>query len=355
MFAYLLGSIAITLILLTGAIRLDQFLLRWRAKRLQSDVRSLEFRKSTYADARRIEDRWWDNTREGVCRPHWCDLGIYLQNAGSRHLGFLANHPAVFAFYHTLGGRSAAVYSYIGVRDGLLLEKGIRLSVEASSIRPDGTRVEYELIGSIDTASPKWVSARHPEYQIGGPSGCMNCKAGWVRFTSFADPKDVLRLTDINFACITSWRACKQQADILPKAWKELQGETAKSSLIAHDSCPQSVIRVLSRESHQVVLAKVFSLERSADGAAVTLSRITPGVPQYADTWQEQTLTIPIADGIHIGSQMLVFDDAMCRAVPATEENLNAARLGAGEGWVSPVRGLGLPFGDFAPPKIDVH
>ncbi|HKI27002.1 MAG TPA: hypothetical protein VKA07_11795 [Candidatus Sulfotelmatobacter sp.] len=352
--AWLLGGVTLVVVLLAGAIRLDQFTLRWRAQRLLSDIRSLELRKSTYADVRRFEGRWLDNAKEGICRPYWCDLEVQLYNASSRHFSFLVSHPAVFAIYHALGGRFAGVYSFIRIRDNLLLEKGISLGIESTSIEPDGRHIDYELVARIETDPLTWVSARHPEYQIGAPDGCMGCKEGWVKFTSFADPKDVLRLTDINFTCITRWRPCSGQEDILPKAWKELQAEKTDVA-DAFDVCTPPVIRVLSREARRVVLAKIIGLAHNADGAVVTVRRMPNGVSQHADEWQENTFTVRAISDIHIGSQLLVFDDARCPAVQATEENLGAARLGASEGMVSPVHSLGLPFGTFNPPKIEVR
>ncbi len=353
--ACIVGGAIVAIALFAGAVRFDQYLLRRRGERLQSDIRSLELRKSTYADVRRFEGRWLDEAKEGVCRPSWCDLSFTLYNAGSRHLQFLLNHPALVAIYHELGGRAAGVYSSIRIRDNLLLEKSISLGVATTSSEPDGRRIDYELVGSVETASLSWVSTGHPEYQIGGPNGCMGCRAGWVRFTPFADPKDVSRLTDINFTCITRWRPCTEQADILATAWKELQTEKADMT-DAFDVCAPPVIRVLSREAHRVVLTKVIKLTRSADGSVVvTVRRVPNGVPPYAHEWQENTFTVDAIPGIHIGTQLLAFDDARCRAVQATEENLNAARLGAVEGWVSPAHSLGLPFGTFTSPRMDVR
>jgi hypothetical protein len=123
----------------------------------------------------------------------------------------------------------------------------------------------------------------------------------------------------------------------------------------AFGDCTPPVIRVLSREAHRVVLANIIKLERHADETAVTVRRVPDGVPQDADGWQQNTYTIPTSTGVRLGDQLLVFDYTVCPAVLATNENLNAARLGATEGWVSPVHPLVLPFTNFSPPKIDVR
>jgi hypothetical protein len=354
--AWLLGVGSVVIVLLAGAIRLDQYVLRHRAERLQSEIRSLELRKSTYADVRRLEDRWLDESKEAVCRPSWCDLQISLGNVGARHLAFLLNHLTIRAIYHGLGGRVAQAGSFLQVRDNLLWGKGIGLAIETLSTESDGRNVEYDLEGSMGTDDHfTWVSARHPEYQIGRPTACLGCRTGWVKFTPFADPQDVLRLTDLNFACLTRWHPCKEQADILPTAWRELRAEVAKDPPQWSRPCTPIMIRVLSRQAHCVDLVKIIKLEHGGAVPLMTLLRLPGGVPQCAEQGQEFQLAVDPLDGFHPGDRLLVLDGGTCRAVPATPENLSAAQLGAGEGWVSSAHTVGLPFGTFKPPKIDAH
>lgn len=355
--AWTTGATALLIALTAGAIRLDQYGLRWKAERLQSDIRSLELRKSTYADARRLEDRWFDDTKEKICRPSWCDLGISLNNTSAQHLEFLLNHPAVRTIYHALGGRVAGTYAFLAVRDNILWGKGISLSIETLDTEPDGRHVQYELAGSIGTDSLPWVRARHPEYQIGRPDGCTSCVVGWVKFTPFADPRDVLRLTDLTFACLTRWHHCTEQAEILPTAWKELRAEIAERAQDDSDPCTPVIIRSLSRQTHRLELLKVIKLKPDPNLPLMTVRRLPGSTPQRPDEWQEFPLPAELIGlgRVHLGEQFLLFDNGTCRAVPATAENLSAARIGAGEGWVAPVNPLWLPFSTFAPPKIDVH
>jgi len=355
--AWFLAAVLASILLLAAAIRVDQYVLRYRAERLQSDIRSLELRKSTFADARRLEDRWFDNTKEKVCRPSWCDLDISLNNTSARHLEFLWNHLAVRAIYHSLGGRVARAGAFIQVRDNILWGKGIGLGIETLETEPDGRRVEYTLGGSIGTHSPFQVWVQHPEYQIGGPTGCTGCRIGWVNFTPFADPRDVLRLTDLNFTCITRWRHCTKQADILPTAWKELEAEIAKGAKDDPNPCTPAIIRSLSRQTHRVELLRVIKLKPDPNVPLMTVRRLPGSTPQRPDQAQEFDL---IADHIglgvaYLGEQFLRFDYGACPAVPATEENLKAARLGAAEGWISPAHPLDLPFGKPSPPEFDIH
>jgi len=355
----ILGGMIVATALLAGAIRLDQYHLRWQAERLQSEIRSLELRKSTYADARRLEARWTDESTEGVCRPSWCDLQISLQNTGSAHLEFLLNHLAVRAIYHRLDGRVAGVYSFIHIRDGLLWEKGISLGIETLSTRPDGSRVEYELEGSIGTDDHfTWVSARHPEWQVGGSNICTSCKMGWVQFTPFADPQDVLRLTDLNFACLTRWRHCTEPADLLPTAWKELPAEIAEraqNGWYGWWRCTPAAIRVVSRRTHHVDLVKVIKLELKEPVPSMTVRRLSRVPFQLENWWPEFPLGMDPSDNIHLGDKLLLFEDG-CQTVPATAENMKAAELGANEGWINPAHPLKLHYSSTPlKPKIDVR
>jgi hypothetical protein len=351
---WLLGSLIVTTALLAAATRLNQYVLQWRAERLMSDFRSLELRKSTYADARRMEDHWFDNTEEKVCRPSWCDLSISIRTADYKYPQFFWNHPRVVAVYHALGGRGAGVFAFVQVRDGILWGKGIGLGVETLQTEPDGRHVEYELEGTIGTNDHfQWISARHAEYQIGGPTACMGCKDGWVNFTPFADPQDVLRLSDLNFTCITRWRQCTDQADILPTAWRQLKAENTGNWWV--QPCTPAIIRVASRQTHHVDLVKVIKLELKEPVPTMTVRRLSRVPFQLENWWPEFPLAVDPSDHIHVGDKLLLFDDG-CQTAPATPENMKAAQLGASEGWINPVHPVNLAFGStIARPKIDVR
>ena len=354
---WLLGAALLAILLLAGAIRLDQYLLRWRAERLHADIKSLELRKSTYADARRLEDRWFDNAKEKVCRPSWCDLEISLNNTSAQHLEFFLNHPAIVAVYHALDGRDAGASAFIQIRDNVLWGKGISVGIETLETRSDGRPVQYELEGSVGTEPHRWVRTRHPEYEIGGPTACTGCVTGWVKFSPFADPEDVLRLTDLNFACITRWPHCTTQADILPTAWKQLRAEVAEHTEIPPNPCTPVIIRSISRQAQRVELLRAIKVEGEGVVPLMTVRRL-PGVGAVRiNETQEFQLPAEITGlgHVHTGEQFLLFEDSACGAAPATPENLSAARLGASEGWISPPSSQSLPFGAPDPPRINVH
>ena len=359
--AWLLGASLVIVALIAGAIQLDQYHLRLQAERLQSDIRSLELRKSTYADARRLENRWFDDAKEGVCRPSWCDLQVSVDNTGWAHLEFLRNHLAILAVYHRLGGRIARAGAFIQVRDNIIWGKGIGLGIETLETQSDGRHVEYWFSGGAGTNDHfSWISVRHPEYQTVGSN--IHLRLGDVNFTPFADPQDVWRLTELNFACLTRWHHCTEQADILPTAWRELRAEAAERAQDYSAPCTLAMIRVISRQSRRIDLVKVTKLKPLNEwNLVMTLHRLPGSVPEREDIWQEVThsqdfdIVVDTSDGFHVGDRLLYLEEDR-RLVPATQENLNAARLGAGEGWINPAHPLKLPY-SLTPlkPKIDVR
>ena len=244
--AWFLAAVLAPILLLAAAIRVDQYVLRYRAERLQSDIRSLELRKSTFADARRLEDRWFDNTKEKACRPSWCDLDISLNNTSARHLEFLLNHLAVRAIYHSLGGRVAGAYASIQVRDNVLWGKGIGLGIETLDTEPDGRRVEFELVGRHRTILPRGtgptsrISNRQAErmHELRGRMGQIYSLCRPAR--CFAPHRPELHLHH-------PLAALHRTSGHSTYGLERTTGETAKGAEDDPKPCTPAIIRSLSR------------------------------------------------------------------------------------------------------------
>lgn len=346
--------------LTAGAIRVDQYVLRYRAERLLSDIRSLELRRSSYADARKVIDRWWDDAREdGPCRPDWCDVEIGICNLGWCHSEFFINHQGILNLYRRLGGRPASAYASIRVRDQKVWEKGLRVIVESTYSRePDGSRFYHSLIADTGTESP-WPfrpSPLHPEYEVGEPGGCTGCAEIYAHFTPYADPVDVRRLMDINLSCITQWHPCTNQVEILPTAWKEAEEERRRPGRGDREICTPAMIRTLSRGVERVPLATVTKVEQSPTGIAVTVRRNDSAKKSdFTYHSRQSTFTEPGSRQFRIGERLLLFDDE-CFAVPTTKENLKSAQQGVSEDWTVSMYPDYLPsFGAIKPPRIDVR
>jgi hypothetical protein len=123
------------------------------------------------------------------------------------------------------------------MRDGLVWSKGFHVWVETYG-HPVGWsgnwRLEFTLIVSAYSVSrfePAFGGLidqqlmLHPYYLIGRPCGCTICVAGWTKFTPYAAPADVHRLMQLDLSCLTRWRRCLTQSDIMPVAWAQYLAE----------------------------------------------------------------------------------------------------------------------------------
>jgi hypothetical protein len=352
---WLITAVIGTALLLAAAIHLNQYALRWRGERLQSDIRSLDLRKSTYVDARKVMNRWWDDARqEGPCRAEWCDVEITLNKHVLDRMAFLWRHPILITGYRWLGGRPAMTIASIRVRNNVVVRKGIDGYVGGDCSRDNEGQIYCTtMMGHADTGGHGLISPLHPEYGFWTPGGCEICVDATVTFTPYADPDDVRRLTDLNFSCITNWQPCETQQDILPAAWRQALSERGNGAKGDHP-CTPAMIRVLSREMRMVPLAKVTRIAQTENGNEVALHEesaldLSDPSPQARDN-----SFITPNKAFHVGEQVLNFGRA-CEPVPATDENLQTAKQGAAEAEIDPPARAFLPFGNIPPPDIRVR
>jgi len=335
------GLLIIILIPAVG-IQLDRYVLRRNADRLLTDLKSLEMRRSTFEDAQRVRDGWDGHVHgEGPCDAYSCDLSIQLGDFLERHLTFFVTHQRAGLAYRLLGGRPARIDSYVRVRKNIVWGKGIEAWIAGPwSRQRDGTRFYWTLIGRAKSGLPEGISSLHPEYSVGSPSGCSGCSEAHVIFTPYADPSDVNRLMDINFSCLTRWKACQTKAEILPTAWNEAMGESRKQRN-SKQPCASGVARVLSRVAARVAIGRVVKSDVSSNQGEVSLALaqdLKPGDFRSAPT----RFSIPMFPEARLNRQYILFFDRPktsrpddnyrgCDFVPATAENILAARSGVAE------------------------
>jgi hypothetical protein len=114
----------------------NQWLFRWRASRLFSDVRRMELRKSTWADFRRFQTRWgrWGHY-EGTCTSLHCEYQVMLENDRVSNLAVSETgelrHLTLLHWLHHLGVREAIAYAGLKFENSSLVERGASLGVYA--------------------------------------------------------------------------------------------------------------------------------------------------------------------------------------------------------------------------------
>jgi len=261
---------AVLVILFAAFIQIQAHLLRHRAEALLSDIRQLELRKSTWADAQNIISRWgaWGHY-DGSCTAAECEYHVVIADVfNKRLLPYRLALPYV-VIGGWLGGRPVLVHASFTVIDGVLWGK----SFDASIVVPPRSFSDYgyTLIGKAGSASrlsrfgPEPQLALHKDYLIGRPGGCEGCLMAYARFTPNAHPSDVQRLMNFDLSCITRWQPCLELEQLMPQAWPQyLADQDRVQAAWEHFNCDYP-LDLLGREAENAALAEVVSSRTEKD------------------------------------------------------------------------------------------
>ena len=276
-------------------VHIQQFILRWRAERLLSDIGEIQMGKSTWADAQRMMTRWgaW-GAYDGTCSAERCQYQIVLQDAYSAEpirfwsTGHTRPSPQMCCRwfrrpFRALGGRQAIVYAGLNVKNGIVWTKAYDVATALGPRHFEGDE-EWgeELVGSADGLTRFWENVpwfsvgvsedstdRHPEYKAEIAPICSECLAIDANFTPFADPDIVRQLLDFNLDCITRWFECKVPAEIMPGAVRLYEQDKAvpPRSGKSWDKC-ELPLEVLGRDYKFVAIAEVTDtrIKHGSDG-----------------------------------------------------------------------------------------
>ena len=352
--AWVTAGLCVAVLTPAGAIRVDQYLLRRKADLLLSDLKSLEMRKSTYHDARKVIDRWKGSIHAaGTCQPNQCDAEIGVSDYFDRHWDFFVHHRRLMQVWRVLGGRPSEIDGFIRVRRNVVWGKGIRAIILSYSA---DSKDDVNLIGRMGSGSPGFISLLHPEYDVGlgrNTTGALSVGA-YADFTPYADPADVNRLMDIDFSCLTRWNSCQTGADIAPVAWREATAEKDKrmATKFGQLVCSAGVVRVLARESRRAVIGEVNKISLYAGlhaGAGFAQVKIL-----FENDLKQSNLaslsslqdysfneSLPVKE--KVGDRFILFfrykdqlysdNERACQLLPAIKENTEATRRGIAEDW----------------------
>jgi hypothetical protein len=264
-----------------SASQIEQRVFRRRAELLLSQVQSFELRRTVRQDVQVRLARWNVNRSfSKSCDADRCSFEITLDepvfafvskenlfvklddylrwklNLSYSTGPFVRAEFALLDGYLRLGGHPSQVIASFGMRDGVLWEKSFRVRIETyghpAYWSPDDFRLEFPLLVSVysvprfqyhDSQEINSQLYLHPNYEIGRPGGCTICVHGWVHFTPYADPADVRRLTQLDLSCLTRWRPCTSQAEVMPAAWGQYQSELSRLAVHYHSvySAPAAI------------------------------------------------------------------------------------------------------------------
>lgn len=102
-------ALAVVLCLLIVVVRTQQYAFRFRAERLENDIKSLQYGSTTFSQARPILQRWNATYDDGTCETAKCSAEITLGDFACARAEFFSRHQRLFRTYGILGGRPAFV------------------------------------------------------------------------------------------------------------------------------------------------------------------------------------------------------------------------------------------------------
>lgn len=262
------AALALSFLLLVAviAIHVQQQVLRRRAERLLVDIRTLDLRKTTFAEAQTVFRRWSSWGRyEGECKEESCAFEVTLQDFSYNHRSIFYDRPWLYRPYMFVGGRPAQVHAGISVRNGIVWAKSFYVTVEVPPRGSPGWDYEYGLIGDAQTVSRFTWGANaglklHPNYVVDRPGGCTGCLAVYALFTPYADREDIKRLMQFDLSCLTRWRPCREQGDIMPAAWAEHLAEEPRLQRAYQDhTCSLRTVQLLGRDAENAAIIEVVA------------------------------------------------------------------------------------------------
>ncbi len=349
------------------AIQVQQRSLERRATALLQVLRDTELRMTPRANAfsllSKVDLPW---VQRGACPNTNCTTDFDLRDFAWKHIDFFAGHQWLFRAYEILRGRPARIRASIAIIDGVVWEKDFTVFLEVPEQEGPFAPFRgnhYTLIASLGTQSNFYphISPRlllHTNYEIGQPGGCSVCVEGWVKFTPFAAPDDVRRLMQVNLSCLTRWRPCRDQSDLIPVAWSEylVDSDADRSDELRNElpKCGPAVVGLFARDSQNAVIAAAIATRVAAENGesfqstafrlvqrlkradfwhvgGVREARVYDGQVALAST-DKMTEVTPGKQFILLFNHYPMAKEAMeesletCGIVPATEKNLDLVK-----------------------------
>lgn len=239
--AITLVTVALALLL---AVQIELALFRHRAAQLLDDFHSIHLLHSDWNDAQRLMTRWGKFAHyEGSCTPHSCSYFIVMPDTASALGDRLYEFASARWPKHYSGDTYSRVLNGLGGRSGsarmsFLVESGIihRASVAMRVAVPPhlwskDDEFGYGIGWSVRANDHLWRGprekapwilgdqeqlARHPEFKAGRPTGCEGCMNAELTYTPYIDQADLLRLTDFQLNCFSTWHRCIHLPDLVP-------------------------------------------------------------------------------------------------------------------------------------------
>jgi hypothetical protein len=259
-------------------VRVEQYVFRSRAERLHAEILALQLHPGSFADIQRLRREWGAHSHyNGPCTQHHCiyEITVYdglddwfrkppdpFPHFGAMRSLFLLK---AYAFF---GGRPGYADANVRVRDDRMWGADFGLGVVTYPGVGRNKGYPYEVLAGTDSGSR--LSRRgdlnlrdlRRGFRVDAELNCLGCEYVGVHVTPQTDARDVERFNHFNFNCITAILACKHPVDFLPEAWNQALKDKLDQSDSNQPACGLPT-RILARETNDVVLAKVLSINDS--------------------------------------------------------------------------------------------
>ena len=207
-----------------------QWLLRLRAEKLLTDIRSLKVNRSSWADTQKLMSKW--GGYRGVCTAQHCQYGVHFEHSIPR---FLIGYPDkgvsnwLPRLVTRLGLRSSAVGAEFTVENGLVTETDffeyVVLPVQ-TWISPEGAFQSDLYVSSGEVNKGPWYGLEYVPLHS-NRTARMNKFGLHVHFFPEENPSEKELLMNFRFNCITQINPCLREDEILLEGWRLLQEEQA--------------------------------------------------------------------------------------------------------------------------------
>jgi len=207
-----------------------QQLLRHRGERLLADIRSLDVNHATWSDASPIMQKWsrWGSAKAD-CSETACDYRIDIVQTLPP---LLVGSPDAAArnwlprMMDHVGLRSAAARAGIVIEHGVVTSKyfGEQVTLPLHDWSATDDYIPYLSVASTETS-------HFHEHTAGQTLLHPNRTAQHVKtyldltFSPEEDPSEQSALVSFRFNCITQFRPCEHESDILPEALRILHDQ----------------------------------------------------------------------------------------------------------------------------------
>jgi hypothetical protein len=205
-----------------------QWLLRWRAQHLFADIRSLYVNRSGWSDAHAVINKWGrSGTPTGSCTSQACTYRISLVQTlppmlvGRPDQGTRNRIPELM---DRIGLRNAAARGGFTVEHGVVTSKwfGEQVTLPVRDWAQPSNYIPYLSVSSGENAKFRGLAGGdrtpHPHRVVQTSGSAMA-----VTFSPEEDPAERTALMDFRFSCITQFRPCENEGEILPEGTKLLQ------------------------------------------------------------------------------------------------------------------------------------